>query len=343
MKQHLLVQKNAYKANMHMHTTVSDGRMTPEETKQAFVDAGYSIVAFTDHEVIVPHNELRDENFLPITSYEVAVTENAQGKGFQHLRTYHINLFAKDPEQTFSSAFSVSQVRREQSKPFIPKGMETFECPKEYSVDCINAIIARAREEGFLVSYNHPVWSLQSYPDYIDLKGLWGVELHNTGCVQSGYVDTPQPMDDLLRRGERVFPLATDDAHNLKHCFGGWIWVLADRLEYADVMEALEKGDFYASTGPEIHEISLDGNLLTVRTSSAAAIDVTTDRRIFMRKENGTEELTEATFDLTRWFEGNADAVRAPYFRVTVKDASGNCAWSRAYFSDELEISETEE
>lgn len=335
MKKHLLVQKNAYKANMHMHTTVSDGRMTPEETKQAYLDAGYSIVAFTDHEVIAPQNHLRDEHFLPITSYEVAVNESQPGKAYEHIRTYHINLFSKDPEQTFSSAFSASHVMT-RSKAFVPHGMEKLECPKEYSVDCINSIIEKARKEGFLVSYNHPVWSLQSYPDYAGLKGLWGVELHNTGCVHHGYVDTPQPLEDLLRAGERVFPLATDDAHSLQDCFGGWIWVLADRLEYADVMEALEKGDFYASTGPEIREISLDEGILTVRTSSAVTVDVATDRRVYMRRGDGKNEITEASFDLTGWMERNPDALHAPYFRVTVQDASGAHAWSRAYFLDEL-------
>lgn len=336
MKQHLLAQKNAYKANMHMHTTVSDGRMTPEETKQAFKSKGYSIVAFTDHEVIVPHNDLRDENFLPITSFEVAVSEKCPGKIGQCSRTYHINLFSKDAEKTFSSAFSASAVRWEHAKPLIPKGMESFECPKEYSVACINSIIEKAQAEGFLVSYNHPVWSLQDYSDYAQLKGLWGVELHNTGCVHQGYVDTVQPMEDLLRKGERVFPLATDDAHRLNDCFGGWIWVLADRLEYADVMDALEKGDFYASTGPEIYEISIQEHLLTVKTSAAVSVDVATDRRIFMRKGNGNDEMTEATFDLTRWFDTAPDVIGSPYFRVTVRDARGNQAWSRAYFLDEL-------
>ncbi len=336
MKRYLLPQKNSYKANMHMHTTVSDGRMTPEETKAAYLAAGYSIVAFTDHEVIVPQNGLRDENFLPITSFEVAVTESIPGKSFQHLRTYHINLYAKDPAQTFSSAFSASHVYREESRKMIPAGMENFECPKEYSVDCINSIIAKARKEGFLVSYNHPVWSLQNYEDYAGLKGLWGVEVHNTGCVHNGFADTTAPLDDLLRAGERVFPLATDDAHSLGDCFGGWLWVLADRLEYADVMDALEKGDFYASTGPEIREISLDGTLLTVRTSAAVSIDVATDRRIYMRRGDGVNEITEATFNLAEWMGEAENATHAPYFRLTVCDRAGKQAWSRAYFCDEL-------
>ena len=58
-----------------------------------------------------------------------------------------------------------------------------------YTVDCVNDMIQRANDEGCLVSYNHPVWSLQNYSDYIDLKGLWGVELYNTGCARNGYFE----------------------------------------------------------------------------------------------------------------------------------------------------------
>ena len=56
MKKYLLPRNGKfYKANMHAHTTVSDGRLSPEEMKRAFMERGYSIVAFTDHEVMVPH------------------------------------------------------------------------------------------------------------------------------------------------------------------------------------------------------------------------------------------------------------------------------------------------
>ena len=66
MKKYLLPRLGKfYKANMHTHTTVSDGKLSPAEAKEAFKSKGYSIVAFTDHEVMVPHPELRDEDFLP--------------------------------------------------------------------------------------------------------------------------------------------------------------------------------------------------------------------------------------------------------------------------------------
>ena len=74
MKKYLLPDDGKfYKANLHMHTTISDGNMSLEETKKAFIEHGYSIVAFTDHEVMVPHNDLSDENFLAITSTEISL------------------------------------------------------------------------------------------------------------------------------------------------------------------------------------------------------------------------------------------------------------------------------
>ena len=200
--------------------------------------------------------------------------------------------------------------------------------------------MARANAEGFLVSYNHPVWSMQSYPDYAELKGLRGVEVFNMGCWRTGYRDTVQPYEDLLRRGENVFPLATDDAHKLLDCFGGWLMVGADRLEYSDVMTALENGDFYASSGPEIGEISIEDGKLHVSCSPAESVILSTERRIFKRagaKPNAP--VTEAEFDLTEYIEMSKSFPHRlePYVRVTVIDLSGMSAWSRAYRLDELE------
>ena len=45
----LLPEAGYYKANLHCHTTLSDGEFTPEQIKAAYQEQGYSIVAFTDH------------------------------------------------------------------------------------------------------------------------------------------------------------------------------------------------------------------------------------------------------------------------------------------------------
>ena len=62
-----------YKANLHSHSTVSDGHFTPEEMKEKYMEKGYSIIAFTDHGRLVPHNELTDENFLALNGLEYGV------------------------------------------------------------------------------------------------------------------------------------------------------------------------------------------------------------------------------------------------------------------------------
>lgn len=68
MKQYLLPEAGQfYKANLHCHSTVSDGRLSPEELKELYMRHGYSIIAYTDHEVLIPHPELTDDKFLALT------------------------------------------------------------------------------------------------------------------------------------------------------------------------------------------------------------------------------------------------------------------------------------
>ena len=44
-----------YRANLHAHTTRSDGRLSPEECLRLYRSLGYDIVALTDHKkVTVP-------------------------------------------------------------------------------------------------------------------------------------------------------------------------------------------------------------------------------------------------------------------------------------------------
>ena len=60
--QRFLPESGYFKANLHCHTTLSDGAFTPEEIKAAYKAQGYSIVAFTDHRKYVHHTELNDES-----------------------------------------------------------------------------------------------------------------------------------------------------------------------------------------------------------------------------------------------------------------------------------------
>lgn len=335
MKKYLIPNEGKfYKANLHMHTTVSDGVMTPLETKEAYMREGYSIVAFSDHEVLVPHAELTDENFLAINSTEISVNLTVDVP-FSFIKCYHLNLFSKNPTKDFFNTFCEEYVGLEQSKKYVTEEQKHYKNTRLYTIEYVNSVIKKAKEEGFLVSYNHPVWSIQSHDDYIGLKGLWAVEWHNTGCVVTGHKDTIVPVDDLLRVGERVFPIATDDAHEKYDCFGGWVMVKANNLEYDTIFNALEKGDFYSSNKPVIEELYLLDGKIYIKTSKAVSIRLTTDSR-FALAVNG-KNLTSAEFDINYYLEVAKEKYhKHQYVRITVVDEAGNEAHTRAYFIDEL-------
>ena len=98
MKDQVLLPKSGlYKANLHCHTTVSDGRLTPLEIKELYMSEGYSIVAYTDHREYVWHKELDDENFLALPAMEADLTE--QRGCWPIERTFHFNLFDTRPDR----------------------------------------------------------------------------------------------------------------------------------------------------------------------------------------------------------------------------------------------------
>jgi predicted metal-dependent phosphoesterase TrpH len=60
MKKYLLPESGSfYKANLHCDTNVSDGKWTPEKVKEEYAKQGYSIVAYTDHNIMLPHRPYR--------------------------------------------------------------------------------------------------------------------------------------------------------------------------------------------------------------------------------------------------------------------------------------------
>ena len=71
MKKYLISENgNFYKANLHCHTNCSDGKLTPADVKELYKKLGYSIVAYTDHDILVPHDDLTDGEFLALSKVE---------------------------------------------------------------------------------------------------------------------------------------------------------------------------------------------------------------------------------------------------------------------------------
>ena len=340
MKKYLLPRLGKfYKANMHTHTNLSDGKLTPEEVKEKYKAKGYSIVAFTDHEIMVPHPELRDESFLPITSYEMNLRDI--NNAAKCVKRYHFNAYSPEPDRHLSRTYCKAE-----SDPRFEGRYFTDEMAAEgteerfYNKSFAQWIIDTANKEGMLVSYNHPVWSQQNYLDYTGLKGLWGVEWYNNECVSLGYYDTTAPLTDLLAEGERVFPLATDDSHKARSIGGGWIMVKAKALDYDTIFAALKKGDFYSSTGPEIKSLYLEGDKVVIKTSAVKQIALITDMRIsgILGASDTGKNIYGGELSLAKLIEKRNDLgdSRKSFFRIEITDKCGRKALTRAYFLDEL-------
>ncbi len=320
MKDQILLPENGYyKANLHCHTTLSDGELTPEETKRAYMAKGYSIVAFSDHRNYQWHKELDGDRFLALAATEVDLTQNDPGLDWPRKKTYHLNLVDTDPTQN-------AEAKRANPLPDFP-----YE-----DLESLNAYIARMSGLGFLVSYNHPYWSLQTVEDYAGLKGLFAMEIYNHGCELDGlYGFHPQAYDEMLRAGQRLGALATDDNHDryplgdpMNDSFGGYVHIAAERLDYQSVIAALKAGRFYWSTGPELRGVSIRDNVLTVNTSPAEMIFVIQEGRDCYQKAAAPgKPLTHAEFPLSG---------KEGWIRVQVRDSAGKHAGTNAFHMDSL-------
>ncbi len=312
-----------YKANMHTHTTLSDGAFTPEEIKELYKSHGYSVVAYTDHEHIIDNSHLSDDGFLAITSCELAIKEIATahtGKN-QRLKVCHLNFYALDPHNITTPCYS-SIYDHFKSEELAEKGLVKFdeEYVRVYSHEGISEMIRLGREKGFIVSYNHPNWSLENACDYLGYEGLFAIEIFNNGINVMGFPDDERAYDDMLRSGKKLYCTACDDTHKPCDLFGGWIMINAERLDYKTVMDALQSGNFYASTGPEIYSLTVDGGKAKIKFSPASRISIITCGRV--AKTVIGDRLTEAEFELDDSYG---------FFRIRVEDKYGKKAYTQSY------------
>ena len=330
MRKYLLPETgNLYKANLHCHSTVSDGTLTPEEIKKAYMAEGYSIVAYTDHEVLIPHPELTDENFLALHGCELGILEALPAGTGRSPKCCHLGYIAKNPETTRQVCFTkTSVVSAKDYIDLVDYDRSAPDYVRTYSAECINDMIAKGKEGGFYIIYNHPGWSMESAEEYCHYRGMDAMEIVNYGCCEAGYEDcAPKAYDQMLQSCGKLFCVAADDNHNRRaDSFGGFICIKAEKLEYCTVMEALEKGHFYASTGPKIHSLYYEDGKVTITCDNAAKISVAHGirRAQVAYPENG--ELTSATF---------AFGPEHKYIRITVTDASGKQAFTNAFFAED--------
>ncbi len=328
--------KPQFKANLHCHSTCSDGKRTPEQLKEMYKAHGYSVLAITDHEVPKKHTDLTDSEFVAITGYEAYIRPSTECVYDIYKPEVHLNLLARDPDNESIVCFNPAYIKYaldDVSKRCKRVGSEK---PREYSVEYVNGFIKTAVENGYIVTYNHPVWSMEDETTSLAYDGFFSMEM----CNYSSYIINRLEYnavlyDKMLSKGKRVFCHGSDDNHNVApdnspNCdsYGSFTMIMADELSYDSVFSALEKGEMYASMGPVFSEISVEGNKVHVECSPVEKIMLYMGSKSPKRvlAEPG-ETITSADFEIES---------KAKFIRVSAVDAFGKAADTRGYFLDEI-------
>lgn len=303
---------NFYKANMHCHTTVSDGKLTPGQVKEEYQKKGYQIVAYTDHGKYCPHPELNSKDFLALAGFGTDRKEEG---------TFHFNFYDGSPDER----------KEEKAEVCSPEALND-------GSSGINAYIKKMKQLGFLVTACHPYRSMQNYNDYTGLLGLFAMEIYHYRSDLEGLNGyNPQAYDEMLRCHKEIYCLASDGNKNdypmedpFSDSFGGFIKIKARELTYPAVMQALKKGDFYSSMGPDIHSLYIEGKDLVVKTSPVEKIYMKMEgKNCRMKIAPQGELLEEARFPLTG---------REGYIRVVCRSENGLYANTNAYFLKDLPL-----
>ena len=343
MRTYLLPQDGTfYKANLHCHTTLSDGSLTPEQIKQMYMAEGYSIVAYTDHNIMVSQQHLRDEHFLPLNGFEGDFNEGGAtiDPNLGTIRCCHICFISPEEHNPRQLCFHRSEYlfhgNNKKNAELVNYDRSAPDYVRAYTPESINDYVKHFRDAGFFITYNHPTWSLECYREFSQYRGFDAMEICNFGCYAAGFdEENSRYYDDMLHSGQRIGCIAADDNHNhhpRDHAkwdsFGGFTYIKAPALTYGAVFAALKNGDYYASRGPKIEQLYFEDGKVHLSCSPARRITlVLGTRRADVRMNADGTLLTDACFDVTP---------RDKFFRITVWDTDGKCAYTRAYFTDTL-------
>ena len=298
---------NWYKGNLHTHTTNSDGKMSPEEVVAAYKALGHDFISLTDHRRYIYNKHLQSDDFVIIPGFEVDI--NPPGSGMCH---HIVAIRSKISDKNYADGYQ-------------------FTHPEYKGLESVQKVIDDLLAHDNFAFYAHPVWSYAELSDFVDLNGLIGMEIFNTGCHMennTGYA--PYHMDGVLKRGKMPYVIAVDDCHHHLNDRGkGYIVVKADEKSEESIVDAILKGRFYASRGPEIYDFG-------VRTLENGK------REVYIECSDVREIHFVAFNPLGKSFVGEKGELRSSaccnvnenwkYVRAEIVDDNGYQAWTNPIF-----------
>lgn len=252
-----------YKIGLHIHTTLSDGKVSPEEAARIYKEAGFDAIAITDHWKFHGADTLSG---LPILS------------GCEY------NLGASDTSVDVMHIVGVGM----ETVPQLTKDTAS----RQDVIDAIN-------QNGGIAILAHPAWSLNTPEHALALSGFAATEIYNTvsNVNQSSRPYSGYFVDLLANKGTAYPLIATDDTHyyNGEDNTKSYIMVKAESLTRENILSAVKNGDFYATQGPELH-IRREEDKLIADCSPCVMIDFLSNAAWGPDRITRGENLTHAEY-----------------------------------------------
>ncbi|MBX3437601.1 MAG: hypothetical protein KF861_08935 [Planctomycetaceae bacterium] len=283
-----------YRGNMHTHSHWSDGDDYLESIADWYQQAGYQFLVFTDHNVL-PNTErwvIVDRTKGKRRAYDKLkarfpdwVEERGEGEELEvRLRTFQevAERFNRPEEYLLIQGEEISDSYNRYPIHINASNVEEAIPPmkgnsvQETIQNNVDAVIAQRERTGrpMIPHLNHPNFGYAvRAEDLMPIRGEKFFEVYNGHPSVHNHGDhvhasTERIWDLVLafRLGELGLPvmygLATDDGHDY-HDHGpkeaspgrGWVQVLASELSPAALIEALEAGRFYASSGVNLKSV----------------------------------------------------------------------------------------
>ena len=300
-----------YKGNLHTHSYWSDGDEFPEMIMDWYKNRDYNFVALTDHNIlaegekwiVVRRGRIYEEAFekyLAKFGSDWVAFKRDTGRVHVRLKTYdeYKPLFQ---DEKFLIIQSEEITDKFDGKPIHmnatnvqtlipPQGGRSVTEVMQRNVD---AVLEQRKKTGvpIMPHINHPNFHFAiTARDIIGLQGERFFEVYNGHPQVYNYGDSTRPGTEAMwdeiniayfqKKQPYLYGLATDDSHNY-HLLGseysnagrGWVMVLSDSLAPASLIEAMERGDFYATTGVVLENVGLRKNLLHVRVKAEQGVN----------------------------------------------------------------------
>ncbi len=297
------------KGNLHCHTTRSDGLPSPETAMLQYASMHYDFLALTDHRIYNYRSYAPETGMVVVPGMELDFSLPGPG-------CHVIHLLSVGPEEEKGNGFRQDQ---------------KFETMEGATAEEAIPLVKQIREAGNLPIFCHPEWSGNTAEEIMALPDISLMEIWNTGCVQENGLDNRAAYwDEVLCSGRKMYGIATDDGHQLWQNGQGFIRVRAERTP-SSILEALRRGAFYASCGPEIYDFYMEDGKAVIICSPVSVIRFRHFRVPYVDLHG----------------KGLRGHMMVPvegtnYIRAEVEDENGRRAWTNPIFLDEVQDTETE-